>query len=215
MWIMLIAAILFDLDGVLVDSSGSVRRCWHRWAKQRSLDPDQTEALAHGRPAREVIERLAPDLDPMSEERRLTRWQLEDNDDVVGLPGASELLSTIRDGAWAIVTSGPRDLALARIRRAGLAVPSVLVTADDVRMGKPSPEGYLAAARRLRASPSSCLVVEDSPVGIAAGKAAGMLVVAIATTFPVEALRDADRHVSTLADIRGANNEDLRLPLGR
>ena len=194
-------AILFDLDGVLVDSDASVRRSWRRWAAEQGLDATLVETFAQGRRGRDVVEHWAPQLDPVTEEERLIRGQIEDSADVTAIPGAAELLASLAPGSWAIVTSGTRELALTRIRRARLGPPQVLIAAEDVAVGKPAPEGYLRAARELDASPADCVVVEDAPAGIEAGLAAGMVVVAITTTFPREALQRAHRCVARLGDV--------------
>ena len=149
--------LLFDLDGVLVDSGASVGRCWQRWATERALPPDKIEELAHGRPARDVVREFAPEL-ILSPKKRLTELQIEDSADVTAIPGAAEVPPASPPRSWAVVTSCPRDLALTRIRRAKLTEPDVLIMADDVKDGKPAPEGYLLAAHKR----SECLLLPAS-----------------------------------------------------
>jgi mannitol-1-/sugar-/sorbitol-6-phosphatase len=178
------AAVLSDLDGVLVDSGDSVERVWREWALARGLDPDFVVDAMHGVPSRQVIERVAPQLGP-EEAARVDA--LHAREPVEALEGAADLLAF---GA-AVVTSCSGPLALARLEGAGLGLPRVLVTVDDVPRGKPDPDPYLEAARRLGVDPRACLVIEDAPAGIAAGNAAGCTVWAVATTHAPEALTAA------------------------
>ncbi len=183
--------ILSDLDGVLVDSGDSVERIWREWALAHGLDPIEVERASHGVPSRQVIARVAPHLGA-AEAVRVDA--LHAAVAVEALDGAAELLAL---GA-AIVTSCSAPLAAARLESAGLAVPDVLVTVDDVARGKPHPDPYLLAARRLGVEPSGCLVIEDAPAGIAAGNAAGMTVWAVATTHdPAELGAAAEIYSST------------------
>jgi sugar-phosphatase len=188
------AAILSDLDGVLVDSGDSVERVWREWAQRRGLDPDLVVSAMHGVPSRQVIERVAPHLGP---DEAAYVDSLHAREPVVALDGAAELLAL---GA-AVVTSCSAPLAAARLHAAGLAVPEVLVTVDDVPRGKPHPDPYLEAARRLGADPRECLVIEDAPAGIAAGRAAGCTVWAVATTHDPEELGEADAVYSSTRSI--------------
>ena len=172
-------AVLFDLDGTLVDSTDSVVRAW-RWVAQ-SLDRPYSdfEPYAHGIPASQVFDAVAPEL-PGSLRAELIesmlRAQADDTDDVLALPGALAALEVLPTSRWAIVTSGDRRLAQARIRAAGLPPPRVLITSEDVLLGKPDPAPYLLGASRLGADPARCLVAEDAVAGIASGRAAGMSV---------------------------------------
>jgi mannitol-1-/sugar-/sorbitol-6-phosphatase len=170
-------AILFDLDGVLVDSIANVERHWSDWAVRHGLEPAEVLRVVHGRRAQ------------------------GDTDGVVEVPGASALLAALPERAWAVVTSGMHAVATARMRRVGLRLPRVLVTADDVARGKPDPEGYLAAAARLGVAPARCIVVEDTPPGIEAARAAGMGAVGVATTYPAERLAAANAVAGRLEDI--------------
>jgi sugar-phosphatase len=193
-------ALLSDLDGVLVDSTGSVERAWRRWAEANGIDFDDLAGRLHGVPSRQTIAAVAPHLDAARESQLLDAGQAEDIDGVVALPGAAELLSGRYGLPVAVVTSGDDRLARARLSAAGLEPPAVFVTSDQVERGKPDPEAYLLGASRLGRDPSDCVVIEDAPAGIAAGKAAGMRVVAVLTTHGAGDLRDAD---DVVADLRG------------
>ena len=178
------SAILFDLDGVLVDSAAWIELQWHRWAVRRGLDPAPFLRVCHGRRAVETIRLAAPELDADAEMARF------DPADEVGaepprpIAGAERVLGALPPGAWAVATSGPRALAIARLRGAGLPMPGVLVCAEDVECGKPSPDVYLRAAERLGIEPARCLVVEDAPAGLEAADAAGMAAIGVTTTHP-------------------------------
>jgi sugar-phosphatase len=186
------AALLFDLDGVLVDSRAVVERTWRRWAARHRLDAEPLLAVAHGRRVSDTLKAVVPHLDPAPEVAWLDAAELEDLDGVVAAPGAAPLLGTLDRARWAIVTSCGRELAERRLARAGLSSPPVLVTSDDVPRGKPAPDGYLLGVRRCGAGAASCLVFEDAPPGVAAGQAAGCRVVALATTHTAAQLVAAD-----------------------
>ncbi len=191
-------ALLFDLDGVLVDSAEVVERTWRRWAARHGFDPDEVVRIAHGRRTLETVRHVAPHLAADDEVAALAASESTETDGVYEVPGARELLVSLPRGSWAIVTSGIRPVAELRIRHTGLPTPRVLVTADQVRHGKPHPEGYLTAAERLGVDPARCVVVEDTPPGIEAAHAGGMRVIAVASTYPAEALGRADVVVETL-----------------
>jgi sugar-phosphatase len=180
-------AVLFDLDGTLVDSTASVLRSWRRIAAMLGRDGEDLVGDRHGVPGRQVLRLVEPDL---GEERireldqALVEGEIADTGDVTATKGALALLEAIPDGRWAIATSAPRRLALARLAAAGLPVPAVLVTADDVRRGKPDPAPFLLAAEHLGRPAPRCLVIEDAPAGIAAARAAGCPVLGVLTTFP-------------------------------
>jgi sugar-phosphatase len=142
-------AVLFDLDGVLVDSATCVERHWRRWAAEHGLDSDEIMRFAHGRPTIETIHLVAPHLPAEEEAARLDAGEAFDTDGIVAIPGAAELVRSLPRNAWAIVTSGTRAVALTRLSHTGLPLPAVLITADDVKRGKPNPEGYMLAASRL------------------------------------------------------------------
>jgi len=176
------SAMLFDLDGVLVDSTPAVTRVWEKWAIAHGFDPEKTVREAHGRPSIETIRELLPDADHEAENRQVERQEIEDLEGVVPLPGAVELLTSLPLDRWAIVTSCTRDLAEVRIRAAGLPLPRTIVTSSDITKGKPHPEPYLKGAAALGVPSADCLVVEDVPAGIRSGKGAGARVIAVRTT---------------------------------
>lgn len=161
-------AIVFDCDGVLVDSLASVDRAWRRWSIDYGLDPEAVLAVIHGQPTRESVPTLVPEAEVEAAMRRIDDYELEDAADVTALPGTAALLASLPAGRWAIVTSASRALFAARYGAAGLPEPSVVVTADDVTRGKPHPEGYAEAIRRLGAEPERVVIFEDSAGGIAA-----------------------------------------------
>jgi len=183
--------VLFDLDGVLVDSTPAVARVWAGWAREHGFEPDEVVKKAHGRPSIATIRELLPDADPAEEDREVERREIADVEGVVPLPGAKELLHALPLEYWAIVTSCTRALAHVRIAAAGLPESKHLVTASDVRHGKPDPEPYLKGAQMLGVPAGDCLVVEDAPAGIRAGKAAGARVLALRTTASEAELQQA------------------------
>src|SRR3954466_13894661 len=162
------SAILFDLDGVLCDSTRAVDREWRMWARRKGVDGDAIMAIAHGVRTVEVIRRVAPHLDAVAEAWEIEQEEAGDQQGVTVMPGATELLRSIPPGRWGVVTSGSRLLASARLRFCGLPIPEVLVTSDDVTQGKPHPEPYLKGAGLLGIPPAECLVIEDAPAGIQA-----------------------------------------------
>jgi len=175
-------AVLFDMDGVLVDSTPAVARVWTSWALAHGLHPQEVVRQAHGRPSLETVRELLPNGDHHAENRELEQMEIEDIADVVALPGALELLSTIPAQRWAVVTSATRRLAEVRLRAAGLPVSPNLVTASDLPYGKPRPDPYLKGAEVLGIAPERCVVAEDAPSGVRSGKAAGARVLALLTT---------------------------------
>jgi len=196
------SAILFDLDGVLVDSTRSVTRQWRRWAGENNIDPEKVLKIAHGVRTIEVVRRLTPHLDAEAEVKKIEQREADDTAGVVVMPGAAELIQSVPDGRWCVVTSGTRHLATARLRLANLAIPRVLVTADEVTNGKPHPEPYLKGAQLLGFDPVDCLVIEDAPAGIQSAHAGGMKAIGVASTFPASELHEADAVVSALQQIR-------------
>ena len=194
-------AILFDLDGVLVDSTLCAGRIWKSWAQEQGLDPERMVLLAHGRPTIETIRMVAPQLDAQFETEKIEEREVNDVDGLKALPGARELLTGLAPERYAIVTSGSRRLATARLRAAGLPVPERMITADDITKGKPDPEPYLKGARLLGQAPENCMVFEDAPAGILAAKAAGMTVIAFPTTYPLDALSEASCIAQSLGSV--------------
>lgn len=187
-------AVLSDLDGVLVDSHGSIRRAWQAWTTRHRLDFGAVWAVHPGRPSIDVVRQVAPHLDAVSEAEWIDLHQARDTLGVVALPGALELFERVE--RVAVVTSCTDPLARARLGAIGLAIPAVLVTSDLLSAGKPSPEGYLRGARELGADPAECVVLEDAPAGVAAGRAAGAYVVGIGTP---DVLPDAHEHAPHIA----------------
>jgi sugar-phosphatase len=194
-------AILFDLDGTLVDSAIRVQRLWVEWSKRHGIDTEYLLEVMHGRRADETIRTVAPHLSLQDEFQALEAEEIADMDGVRPYPSAGELLGALSPRQWAIVTSGTHRVAEARMRHVGLPRPEVFITADDVKIGKPAPDGYLLAASRLHVSPTQCVVIEDAPAGIQAGKSAGMKVIAVASTLPPEILSQADIAVRHLSEI--------------
>lgn len=176
------SAMLFDMDGVLVDSTPAVARVWGIWARQHGFEPDEVVRKAHGRPSIATIRELLPHGDHEAEEREVERLEIEDIADVVALPGALDLLRAIPEARWTIVTSASRRLAKVRLRAAGLPVPKHLVTASDLQRGKPFPDPYLKGAEILGIPPADCIAAEDAASGVRSGKSAGARVVGLRTT---------------------------------
>ncbi len=199
-------AVLSDMDGTLVDSMAAARRAWAAWGRRRGIDGVAHQEAHQGRPAREVIALVVDDPGLVDEDTAFVREaEIADVAGVVAFAGAAEVLSLPR---VAIVTSCERPLALARLRAVGLPVPEVLVTADQIGRGKPAPDAYLLAAARLGVDPAECVVLEDAPAGVAAGRAAGMSVWAVATTHDAADLGAADRVAGGLTELLPA----LRAP---
>jgi sugar-phosphatase len=195
-------AILFDMDGVLMDSTPSVERVWRTWAAKQGLDPERVAFLAHGRRSIETIRAVAPELDPEKENVLVEQMEIDDKEGVTALAGAAELLAQLPPDRFAIVTSATRPLALARLGYAGIPVPRHIITANDVIHGKPSPEPFLKGAALLGFTPEDCLVFEDSPAGIASARSAGMRAIALQTTYPADQLQAANAVIATLADVK-------------
>jgi sugar-phosphatase len=195
-------AVLFDLDGVLVDSKHCVERHWLEWANRHHLNTDKVLHYAHGRRTVETIHLVAPLLDAELEARELEAGEANDTAGLVKIPGALELIQSIPPNAWGIATSGTHATASTRLAFGGLPVPDVLISAEDVGAGKPDPESYLFAAMMLEVKPTRCVVIEDAPAGIQAGHAAGMHVVGVITSaYPAEELSQAEVVVRKLGDI--------------
>jgi len=211
--------LLFDLDGVLVDSTPAVARVWTIWARKHGFDPEETVRKAHGRPSLATIRELLPNADHQQENALVERMEIEDVSDVVPLPGTLELLGSLPAERWTVVTSCTRALALVRLQVAGLPVPQRMVTSTDIVNGKPHPEPYLKGAGLLGIAPQDCVVFEDAPAGIRSGKAAESRVVAFQTTESDDRLRlaGADWIVKDASAVRVAASdgfEKISLILG-
>lgn len=195
--------LLFDLDGVLVDSNAAIERVWSKWAVAHGYDPVETVRRAHGRPSLDTLRELMPDGDYETENRVVLQAEIDDIEGVVAIPGAREFLNSLPANRWGIVTSCSRPLAEVRLRAAGLPTPYRMQTSDDIARGKPDPEPYLKGAALLGFPPNRCVVFEDAPAGVLSGKAAGALVIALPTAIPEIELEDAgaDWIISGYGDI--------------
>jgi sugar-phosphatase len=194
-------AVLFDLDGVLVDSDECVKRVCKVWAMEHGLDPDHVFRMGQGRRTLETVRAVAPHLDAAIESAKLSDLEARTTEGVRAVPGARELVECIPNGAWAVVTSGAKAAAQLRLAHVGIRIPEVIVCAEDVRVGKPDPEGYLAAARRLGRSPEECVVIEDSPAGLRAAAAARMRSIGVQGAIPLDASHKAMLLVRRVADL--------------
>lgn len=196
------AAILFDLDGVLANSNATVEGAWRTWALEKNIDADEIVRFSHGRRTTETLERFLPGQSHAPEIARLIAMEHAGIDRVAEISGARRFVEALAGVPWAVATSGETSIAVARLNKVGIAVPQVLITAEQVRRGKPDPEVYLSAARALGVDPASCVIFEDAPSGIAAGHAAGARVIALLTTFPPHDVHDADAVVQDFNDVR-------------
>lgn len=204
-------AILFDLDGVLVDSTTRVAETWERWARKHQLDPARVIAAAHGRRTIETVKLVAPHLAATEEVATLEASEAINTEGVFEVPGARQLLQSLPPDAWAIVTSGIRAVATLRIRHTGLPMPRVLVCAEDIHRGKPDPEGYLTAAELLGVDPEGCVVIEDTPPGLEAARAGGMRSIGVCGTYAADALTMADYTIPRLDALKISQENDRRL----
>lgn len=208
-------AVIFDLDGTLIDSTAAVVRAWTEWAELEGVPGDQL-AGQHGVPSQDVVRAVLPLQRQSAAIERINALELADTDGIEPLPGAAEALQALPAAQVAIATSCSAPLATARIAASGLRPPQVVITADDVRRGKPAPDPYLTAAAWLGADPSRCLVVEDAPQGLSAAREAGSATLAVQTTTPVDQL-DADLVVADLSRVRwlvGPSQESSRGSIG-
>jgi len=204
-------AVLFDMDGTLIDSTLACERLLRDWATRHNLSADYVVTYSHGRRNLDVVRDLTPHLAIEQEARRLDQEELDYRDGVIAVQGALQLLSALPEDRWAVVTSASRNVAQMRFACAGLPQPRVLICSKDVSRGKPDPEGYLLAAKRLRVRPEHCIVIEDTPAGLEAGRNSGMPVLGITTTFGPDAL-----NCDTIADFTAIKvnvQEDLSLRL--
>ncbi|WP_122466404.1 HAD-IA family hydrolase [Pseudomonas viridiflava] len=174
------AAFLFDMDGTLLNSVIAAERVWAKWAQKHGLDVNRFLPTIHGvRSIDTVRKQNIPGIDVQQEADAISQAEIEDVEGVAAIEGVADFLASLPADRWAVVTSAPLALAQARMKAAGLTLPDVVITAEDVTQGKPAPDGFLLAAQRLGVEPAQCLVFEDAPAGIAAGKAAGARVVVV------------------------------------
>jgi mannitol-1-/sugar-/sorbitol-6-phosphatase len=185
------AAVLFDMDGVLIDSTPAVARVWARFALRHGFDAAEVVHRAHGRPSMMTVREYLPNGDHLAENKEIERGEIVDLEGIVPLPGARELLTALPRGRWTIVTSCSRRLAEVRLEASGLPRPDVFVTSSDITNGKPAPDPYLKGAEVLGLAARDCMVVEDAPAGVRSGKAAGARVIGLCTTMPAREIRDA------------------------
>ena len=177
------AGFLFDMDGTILNSIAAAERVWGRWALRQGLDLEAFLPTMHGKRGIDTISGLnLPGIDPVTEAEEILRGEIEDVEGVIAIDGAADFLASLPPNRWAIVTSAPIDLARARLATAGIPQPTIMVTAEDVSVGKPDPQGYLLGAERIGASASEMLVFEDVQAGVAAGEAAGADVMVITAT---------------------------------
>jgi sugar-phosphatase len=193
--------ILFDMDGVLISSIASVRRCWRRWAKIYGVPDAEEYEVPHGMRAIEIVKMLRPDIDAQEGLRTIEEMEVEDVSDLQVLPGVKKLLESLPAERWAIVTSSTHRLLLARLKAAGLPVPERIISGDTVERGKPDPEPYRRGAELLGFRPSECVVVEDAPSGVGSGVAAGCRVLAVLGTHSKEELHGADWVLKSLEEL--------------
>ncbi|HUB51917.1 MAG TPA: HAD-IA family hydrolase [Terracidiphilus sp.] len=199
--------ILFDMDGILISSIGSVERSWTTWARMRGIDPDIALGMAHGRRAIETVAMLRPDLDAEAELKILEDLEIADNEGLRALPGVNELLRSLPADRWTVVTSATEKIARARLADGGIPVPAQLVTANHVTRGKPHPEPFVTGAAMLGFKPEECVVFEDSASGAIAGREAGCTVIATTFSHTAESLEAAHYLVSDLTGVTAEYHE--------
>lgn len=202
------SAVLFDIDGTLVDSTPVVERSWRTWAQEYHVDAEEVLRVCHGRRTEDTVAQFVTPQHRADAVARVQALELADLDGVLALPGAHQLLEVLPGRRWAAVTSGGRSLMTARLAAAQLPVPEILICAEDVSAGKPSPEGYLKAAAALGFEATRCVVVEDAPAGISAGRAAGAQVLAVTTTHDAHQVASADVIVADLSCVRVRFTDD-------
>jgi sugar-phosphatase len=205
-----VQGMLFDLDGVLVDSTAGVNRVWWDWAVRNRLDPEETTNIAHGRRSIDTVRLLTPHLDAEAELADLEAREIAESYDIAVFDGAGQLLTSIPPERLAIVTSGTRALATTRLKAAGLPIPERMITADDIECGKPDPEPYLRGAALLHLPPARCAVVEDAPSGIRSAREAGVgTIFSVSTTYPASQLGEATVQLPALVQLRAKIMHDI------
>jgi mannitol-1-/sugar-/sorbitol-6-phosphatase len=202
------SAFLFDLDGVLVDSRAVVERTCRRWADRHQLDPERVLRIAHGRRTRDTVKAVAPHLDLEREVEWLDSTELADVDGLCEVPGVRKFLTALPARSWGVVTSCGPALARLRLTSVGLPIPEIVVTSEDVSHGKPAPDGYRLGAKRLGHAAATCVVFEDAPPGIAAGRAAGARVIALSTTQPDADFTGAEAIIPNFTGLRLRRDHD-------
>jgi mannitol-1-/sugar-/sorbitol-6-phosphatase len=205
---LIVRGILFDMDGVLVSSLGSVERSWAKWGEMRGVDTELAVKTAHGQRAIETVRKLRPDLNDFEELKLIEEIEIADKDDIEVLAGVGRILAALPQKYWTVVTSATEKLARARLGYAGLLIPEHFITADMVKNGKPDPEPYRKGAALLGLRPRDCLVIEDSSAGALAGHAAGCKVLATLFSHTVESLSSADWIVQSLDNVSVRALED-------
>jgi sugar-phosphatase len=208
-----VRGILFDMDGVLISSTGADERCWLQWAKYHHMEGSFSLQSTHGRRGIDTLRALRPDLDAAVELRRLEDYDAADHSGLIILPGVERLLASLPADRWTIVTSATTRLLEGRLKHAGLPIPKALVPAEKVANGKPHPEPYLTGAKLLGFAPSDCLVIEDSPAGVASGKAAGCRVLAVLSSHTQAELSGADWFVASLEQVTAEPHTDGTLSM--
>jgi mannitol-1-/sugar-/sorbitol-6-phosphatase len=208
-----VRGILFDMDGVLISSTGADERCWLQWAKHHHMEGAFSLQSTHGRRGIDTLRALRPDLDTAVEIRRLEDYDAEDHSGLIILPGVEKLLASLPADRWTIVTSATTRLLEGRLSYAGLPIPAVLVPAERVANGKPHPEPYLTGAKLLGFAPADCLVIEDSPAGVSSGKAAGCWVLAVLSSHTQAELTGADWFVASLEQVTATPQSDETLSI--
>jgi sugar-phosphatase len=199
-------AILFDMDGILISSLGSVERCWTKWANMHGIDPEYACRMAHGCRSIDTVALLRPDLDAEAENDIIEGMEVADTEGILLLPGVLDLLTALPPDRWTVVTSATEQLARVRLAAGGVPVPERLITAECVTEGKPHPAPYLAGAALLGFAPEECVVFEDAASGTKSGRAAGCTVVATTFSHPIETL-DAAHYL--IEDVTGVSVETL------
>ena len=193
--------LLFDMDGVLISSIGSVNRCWKRWAVMYNIPDAASYEIPHGVRATDIIKKLRPDIDQAEGLRVIEDMEVADAEDLQVLPGVRKLLTSLPEDRWTIVTSATKRLFLGRLEVAGLPVPERFIAGDMVVNGKPHPEPYIRGAELLGFLPADCIVIEDAPSGVGAGKAAGCRVLGVLGTHAAGELQEADWLTTSLEDV--------------
>jgi sugar-phosphatase len=205
-------AILFDMDGTIVDSNACVIRQWRRWAARHGLDLDRVLEVSHGRRTIETMRIVAPELDHEAEVERFITEEAGDLAGIAAVTGAVEVVRGVPPNRWGVVTSSPRSVTEPRLRCAGFPAPAVLIAADDVALGKPNPDPYLTAARRLGVAPERCLVFEDANSGLQSARAAGMQVIGI--DYSHREQLECEHVIASFACVRVEVAGELRITIG-